>query len=68
IPLPVKQKAFEPVPLTQRSQTLRGHDVDYTTPYVQTFTFGATRSLYRDLTNAFADYSLETNHRAHSYH
>jgi hypothetical protein len=50
IPLPVRQKPFEAVPLTQRTQTLRGHDENYATPYVQTFTLGVTRALASNIT------------------
>jgi hypothetical protein len=50
IPLQVRQKPFEAIPVTQRSQTLRGHDENYATPYVQTFTLGVTRALTSNLT------------------
>src|SRR6185503_5847704 len=38
------------IPLTQRSQSISLHDSTYTTPYVQTFTLGVTRSLASNLT------------------
>src|SRR6185436_13048597 len=37
-------------PITERSQTLSIYAPDYTTPYVQTFTLGVTRSLASRLT------------------
>ena len=45
LPLAVKEKPFEAIPLTQRAQSISLHDSSYTTPYVQTFTVGVTRSL-----------------------
>jgi hypothetical protein len=50
IPLAVKEKPFEVVPITQRAQNIALHDPNYTTPYVQTFTLGVTRSLASNLT------------------
>jgi hypothetical protein len=50
IPVSVTQKPFEVVPITERSQTVSVFAPNYTTPYVQTFTFGVTRSLRRNLT------------------
>jgi hypothetical protein len=50
IPLAIDQQPFEPIPLTQRSQTLRVVDENFTTPYIQTFTFGVTRSLASNMT------------------
>jgi hypothetical protein len=49
-PLPVKQKPGEVVPITERSQSVGIFATDYTTPYVQTFTLGVTRSLASNLT------------------
>jgi len=49
-PLPANQKPFETVPITERSQTVNLFSPDYTTPYVQTFTLGVTRSLASNLT------------------
>ena len=43
-------KPFQPIPITQRAQTLRVHSENYATPYVQTFTLGVTRSLTQNLT------------------
>jgi hypothetical protein len=50
IPLAVREKPFEVVPITQRAQSIALHDANYTTPYVQTFTLGVTRSLASNLT------------------
>jgi hypothetical protein len=50
IPLAVAQKPFEVIPLNQRSQTVSIYDANYTTPYVQTFTLGMTRSLASNMT------------------
>jgi len=50
LPLAVTQKPFEVIPITQRSQTIALHEATYTTPYVQTFTLGVTRSLASNLT------------------
>jgi hypothetical protein len=50
IPLQVTQKPLETVPLTQRAQELRTYDVNYSTPYVQTFTLGVTRAVASNLT------------------
>jgi hypothetical protein len=50
IPLPVNLKPFEVIPVTQRAQTVALHDPNYTTPYVQNFTLGVTRSLASNLT------------------
>jgi hypothetical protein len=50
IPLAVTQRPFEVIPITQRSQTVSIYDARYTTPYVQTFTFGVTRSLASNMT------------------
>jgi hypothetical protein len=49
-PLPVTQNPGEVVPITERSQSLAIFAPDYTTPYVQTFTLGVTRSLVSNLT------------------
>jgi hypothetical protein len=49
-PLPVPGKPGEIVPITERSQSLGIFAPDYTTPYVQTFTLGVTRSLVSNLT------------------
>ena len=46
----MKEKPFEAIPLTQRAQSISLHDSSYTTPYVQTFTVGVTRSLASNLT------------------
>src|SRR5690606_38863788 len=37
IPLQVAQRPFEPVPITERAQTLHVVSDDFATPYVQTF-------------------------------
>jgi hypothetical protein len=50
IPLPLNQKPFDVVPITQRAQNILLYDAAYTTPYVQTFTLGVTRSLASNLT------------------
>lgn len=51
IPLDIGDaRPFEPIPITERSQTLRVHSEDYATPYVQTITFGITRQIRRNLT------------------
>ena len=50
IPLAVTQRPFEVIPITQRSQTVSIYDAKYTTPYVQTFTLGVTRSLASNVT------------------
>jgi hypothetical protein len=51
IPLPVTQKPWVGViPVTARSQGLSLFAPDYTTPYVQTFTLGVTRSLTSRIT------------------
>jgi len=50
VPLSVTQKPFEVIPITQRAQSISLHDATYTTPYVQTFTLGVTRSLRPNLT------------------
>src|SRR3989442_14977828 len=50
IPLPVNDKPYSVIPITQRSQSITMFAPDYTTPYIQTFTLGATRSLASYLT------------------
>ena len=51
IPLPVTQKPWvSTIPVTARSQSLSLFAPDYTTPYVETFTLGVTRSLASKLT------------------
>jgi hypothetical protein len=50
LPLSVTQRPFEVIPITQRAQSLSLHEATYTTPYVQTFTLGVTRSLASNLT------------------
>jgi hypothetical protein len=50
VPLPVKATPTSVFPITERSQTLSIYAPDYTTPYVQTFTLGVTRSLASNLT------------------
>lgn len=50
LPLAVTQRPFEVIPITQRAQSLSLHEATYTTPYVQTFTLGVTRSLASNLT------------------
>ena len=50
IPLPVNLSPFEVIPLTQRSQVVSIFDANYSTPYVQNFTLGITRSLTRNVT------------------
>src|SRR5438876_8853358 len=52
IPLPVTLTPVSPTvfPLTDRSQVLSVFAPDYTTPYVETFTLGITRSLTSNLT------------------
>jgi hypothetical protein len=50
IPLPVNLEPFEIIPVTQRAQSVSLHDPNYTTPYVQNFTLGVTRSLASNLT------------------
>ena len=50
IPLEVKQKPFEVIPITQRAQATAIFDPNYVTPYVQTFTLGVTRSLTSNVT------------------
>ncbi|PYS33739.1 MAG: hypothetical protein DMG14_31115 [Acidobacteria bacterium] len=50
IPVPLTAKPFEVIPITQRAQNLTVFDANYTTPYVQTFTLGLTRSLTSKLT------------------
>ena len=49
-PLPVNQAPFQTIPITQRSQSVFIFAPDYTTPYVETFTLGVTRSLASNLT------------------
>src|SRR6185436_17295154 len=49
-PLPVNQAPFQTIPVTARSQSVFIYAPDYTTPYVQTITFGVTRSLASNLT------------------
>ncbi len=52
IPLPVRGTPVPPIvfPVTDRSQVLSVFAPDYTTPYVETFTLGITRSLASNLT------------------
>jgi hypothetical protein len=50
IPLPVNQKPFDTIPITQRAQNTAIFDANYRTPYVQTFTLGVTRSLASNVT------------------
>jgi hypothetical protein len=50
IPIAVTQAPFEVIPVTQRAQSLSLHETGYTTPYVQTFTLGVTRSVASNLT------------------
>src|SRR5881409_1382822 len=52
IPLPVTLTPVSPTifPLTDRSQVLSVFALDYTTPYVETFTLGITRSRTSNLT------------------
>jgi hypothetical protein len=50
IPLAVTQKPFEPTPMNQRTQTVSVYDARYTTPYVQNFNLGVTRSLASNVT------------------
>src|SRR5207247_8456334 len=50
IPLAVTQKPFEVIPLNQRAQSISLHDATYTTPYVETFNLGVTRSLTSKVT------------------
>jgi hypothetical protein len=50
VPLPVRATPTSVFPITERSQTLSIYAPDYTTPYVQTFTLGVTRSLASRLT------------------
>jgi Carboxypeptidase regulatory-like domain len=50
IPLAVNQKPFDTIPITQRAQATAIFDANYTTPYVQTFTLGVTRSLASNVT------------------
>jgi hypothetical protein len=50
IPVPVSEVPFQVVPITQRSQNISVFAPGYTTPYVQTFTLGVTRSLTSALT------------------
>jgi hypothetical protein len=50
VPVPLTAKPFEAVPITQRAQNLTVFDANYTTPYVQTFTLGITRSLASKVT------------------
>jgi hypothetical protein len=49
-PLPVNQAPFQTIPITERSQSAFIFAPDYTTPYVQTFTFGVTRSVASNVT------------------
>jgi len=49
-PLPVNSAPFQTIPVTERSQSAFIFAPDYTTPYVQTFTLGVTRSLASMLT------------------
>jgi len=49
-PLPVNQAPFQTIPITERSQSVFIFAPDYTTPYVQTFTLGVTRSLASNVT------------------
>jgi hypothetical protein len=49
-PLPVNQAPFQTIPLTERSQSVFIFAPNYTTPYVQTFTLGVTRSVTSSLT------------------
>jgi hypothetical protein len=49
-PLPVNEAPFQTIPITQRAQPVWVYATDYQTPYVQTFTFGVTRSLASNLT------------------
>jgi hypothetical protein len=50
IPVTLTDKPYQVVPITQRSQNVTIYDPNYTTPYVQTFTLGVTRSLASNLT------------------
>src|SRR5206468_2876326 len=50
LPLPVTGKPGDVIPITERSQGFGIFAPDYTTPYVQTFTLGVTRSLASNLT------------------
>jgi hypothetical protein len=50
LPLPVRERPFEVIPVTQRAQSLSLHESTYTTPYVQTFSLGVTRSLASNVT------------------
>jgi hypothetical protein len=51
IPLPLTQRPFVgSIPITSRSPNLTVFSPDYTTPYVQTFTLGLTRSVASNLT------------------
>ena len=50
IPLPLNQKPFDVIPITQRAQNTSVYDANYKTPYVQTITLGVTRSLASNLT------------------
>jgi hypothetical protein len=50
VPLPLPSTPFQVVPITQGSQAVVLFAPDYTTPYVQTFTLGVTRSLASNLT------------------
>jgi len=50
LPLPVTGKPGDVIPITERSQSIAIFAPDYTTPYVQTFTLGVTRSLASKVT------------------
>src|SRR4029079_17041321 len=50
LPLPVTGKPGDAIPITERSQSVAMFAPDYTTPYVQTFTLGVTRSLASNMT------------------
>src|SRR5437867_1088532 len=50
LPLPTTGKPGDVIPITERSQSVGIFAPDYTTPYVQTFTLGVTRSLASNLT------------------
>src|SRR5439155_20171100 len=50
IPLPLNQKPFDVIPITQRAQNTSVYDAHYNTPYVHTITLGVTRSPASNLT------------------
>lgn len=50
LPLTPFGKPLDPVPLTDRTQTLRGYDTNLRTPYVQNWNLTVQRQLFKDVT------------------